>query len=158
MRQLKCFVLQHSVIKTKHWISLIRGVIRGFEWVEILGFCRIQSFWQNYKIRCSMCKNDEKLIGKRKNWIIDYCALECFARSVQFFHPLKSWQFNLLDITAKVLWLSPEVGTCSYFEKKMKKKMPSLMQKWIKIPMRKFLSVNDTLISCTSSKIRHPSM
>ena len=37
MRLLKCFVLQHSVIKTKHLRSLIRGVVRGFEWVEILG-------------------------------------------------------------------------------------------------------------------------
>ena len=37
-RLLKRFVLQHSVIKTKHLRSLVRGIIRGFEWVEILGF------------------------------------------------------------------------------------------------------------------------
>ena len=37
-RLLKCFVLQHNVIKTKHLRSLIRGVIRVFEWVEILGY------------------------------------------------------------------------------------------------------------------------
>ena len=30
-RLLKYFVLQHSVIKTKHLRSLIRGVIRGFK-------------------------------------------------------------------------------------------------------------------------------
>ena len=36
-RLLKCFVLQHNVIKTKHLRSLIRVVVRGFEWVEILG-------------------------------------------------------------------------------------------------------------------------
>ena len=33
-RLLKCFVLQHSVIKTKN----LRSLIRGFEWLEILGF------------------------------------------------------------------------------------------------------------------------
>ena len=38
MRLLKCFVLQHSVIKTKHLRSLVRGVLQGFEWLEILGF------------------------------------------------------------------------------------------------------------------------
>ena len=38
MRLLKCFVWQHSVIKTKHLRSLVRGVVRGFELVEILGF------------------------------------------------------------------------------------------------------------------------
>ena len=31
MRLLKCFVLQHSVIKTKHLRSLVCGIIRGFE-------------------------------------------------------------------------------------------------------------------------------
>ena len=31
MRLLKCFVLQNSVIKTKHLRSLTRGVVRGFE-------------------------------------------------------------------------------------------------------------------------------
>ena len=36
-RLLKCFVLKHSVLKTKHLRSLVRGVVQGFEWVEILG-------------------------------------------------------------------------------------------------------------------------
>ena len=38
MRLLKCFVLQHSIIKTKHLRSLVWRLLRGFEWVEILGF------------------------------------------------------------------------------------------------------------------------
>ena len=29
MRLLKCFVLQHSVIKTKHLRSLVRGAVQG---------------------------------------------------------------------------------------------------------------------------------
>ena len=37
-KPLKGFVLQHSVIKPKHFRSLVRGIVRGFEWVEILGF------------------------------------------------------------------------------------------------------------------------
>ena len=35
-RLLKCFVLQHSIIKTKNSRSLIRCRVQGFEWVEIL--------------------------------------------------------------------------------------------------------------------------
>ena len=38
MRLLKCFVLQHSMIKTKHLRKLVQRLVRGFEWVEILGF------------------------------------------------------------------------------------------------------------------------
>ena len=30
-RLLKCFNLQHSVYKTKHLRSIVRGVVRGFE-------------------------------------------------------------------------------------------------------------------------------
>ena len=37
-RLLICFILQHSVIKTKHLRSLVLGVIRGFGQAEILGF------------------------------------------------------------------------------------------------------------------------
>ena len=36
-RLLKCFVLKHSVLKKKHLRSLVRGVVQGFERVEILG-------------------------------------------------------------------------------------------------------------------------
>ena len=35
---LKCFVFQHNVIKTKQLRSLVRGVVRNFEWIEIMGF------------------------------------------------------------------------------------------------------------------------
>ena len=38
MRLLKSFVLHQSVIKTKHLRSLVRGIVRNFEWLEILGF------------------------------------------------------------------------------------------------------------------------
>ena len=38
---LKCVALQHSIIKTTHLRSLIQGLIRGFEWLEILGFINI---------------------------------------------------------------------------------------------------------------------
>ena len=34
---LKCFVLQHSIIKNKGLRSLIRRLVKGFECVEILG-------------------------------------------------------------------------------------------------------------------------
>ena len=35
-RRLRCFVLEHTVFKTKH----LRSLIRGFELLEILGFTR----------------------------------------------------------------------------------------------------------------------
>ena len=31
IRLIKCFVLQHSVIKTKHLRSLLRGIVQGFK-------------------------------------------------------------------------------------------------------------------------------
>ena len=34
-RHLRCFVLEHSVFKTKH----LRRLVQGFEWLEILGLC-----------------------------------------------------------------------------------------------------------------------
>ena len=36
-RGLRCFVLEHSVLKTKH----LRRLIRAFEWLEILSFSEI---------------------------------------------------------------------------------------------------------------------
>ena len=36
-RLLKCFGLQHSVIKTEHLRSVVRGGIQGFERLKILG-------------------------------------------------------------------------------------------------------------------------
>ena len=35
MRRLKCFVLEHSVFKTKH-LRLVQDLIQGFKWLEIL--------------------------------------------------------------------------------------------------------------------------
>ena len=37
-RLLKCFVLQHSIIKTKHLRSLVRGLVWSFKWAKIMGF------------------------------------------------------------------------------------------------------------------------
>ena len=37
MRLLKCFVLIILCSKTKHLRSLVRGIVRGFEWEEIPG-------------------------------------------------------------------------------------------------------------------------
>ena len=50
-RLLIFFVLQHSVIKTKHLRSLVRDVVQGFKWVEILGFNlknRSIASWKKY--------------------------------------------------------------------------------------------------------------
>ena len=55
-RLLKCFVLQHSVIKTKHLKSLVWCVVRGFEWVKILCFSlnvisSLQQKWINFSVK-----------------------------------------------------------------------------------------------------------
>ena len=42
-RLLKCFVLMTLCCKTKRLRSLIGGVVRGFEWVEILGLSQVNS-------------------------------------------------------------------------------------------------------------------
>ena len=36
--RLNCFVLEHSVFKTKHFRCRERDLVQGFEWLEILGF------------------------------------------------------------------------------------------------------------------------
>ena len=48
MRLLICFVLQHSAIKTKHLRSLVRDIVQGFEWLEILSFRLFGAILQNF--------------------------------------------------------------------------------------------------------------
>ena len=54
MRRFKHYVLEHSVFKTKHSRRLIRDLVQGFEWLEILGFRITKTFsffnvWSNFQ-------------------------------------------------------------------------------------------------------------
>ena len=56
-RPLKCSVLQHSVITTKHSRSLVRSVVwvvQGCEWLEILGFKFSNWHWFWAAILCNL--------------------------------------------------------------------------------------------------------
>jgi hypothetical protein len=61
-RFLKCFVLITLCCKTKKLRSLIRGVVRGFEWVEILGFLLRWYLWpfgipDNHIFKLAFCSD-----------------------------------------------------------------------------------------------------
>ena len=80
MRLLKCFVLQHSVIKAKHLRSLVQGVVRGFKWVEILGLSMrlallhsrlIFIIWHEQKIP-NFNHNLAPILPMRKEWAFEH--------------------------------------------------------------------------------------
>ena len=52
----ECFVLEHSVFRTKHLRYLVRDLIqdlvRDFEWVEILGFTALDSYSKRIRQKC----------------------------------------------------------------------------------------------------------
>ena len=95
MRLLKSFVLQHSVINTKHLRSLIRGVIRGFTWVEMLGLTMkwtiMAKFWLERILQPSLYVPP----GLQQQQLL-YCLKCVFLKKKSFIMNAPLWVEHLL--------------------------------------------------------------
>ena len=102
-RCLRCFVLEHSIFKTKCLGRLLWGLLQGFVWVEILGLS-ISEFMFIKFLQCAAMRNcTHRQLRRLLQWKMKILQI-IFKMHFNFWQEyLYNWRWNIKNVNSILL-------------------------------------------------------